>query len=230
MPSFALIAEGQTDLIILERIIEQICSDKFEDDVDVNHLQPLRDATDKARSMHAPHAGWELVLECCRIKAEEALAANDFVVVQIDTDCGDHPRYGLPLTEHGNERPYQDLLFDARKIIANAIGDHIFEPNADRFIFAISVHSIESWMLLYLFNIDRTKNCFNHLDRELQRKNYKPLTKEVRVYQPLAMEIRRRRLNDLIETENSLGQFLRSLTSLRTPPCLPAPPEREAAG
>ena len=63
MPTFALISEGLTDQIILERMIEQICGEKFEDGVDINPLQPLRDATDAAT---APHAGWELVFEYCK--------------------------------------------------------------------------------------------------------------------------------------------------------------------
>ncbi|WP_105440483.1 hypothetical protein [Neorhizobium sp. T25_13] len=214
MPSFALIAEGQTDQIIIERIIEQLYVNNLDEDVDVNFLQPLRDVTDQSRVVHAPHAGWELVLECCRAKAKDALSANDFVVVQIDTDCGDHVNYGLPLTKDGIDRPYDELLHDGAAIIRNAIGAELFEQNSERFLFAISVHSLESWLLLYFFNIDKTKNCFERLNREILRKKGEGISKEIRPYQMLAREIRYRRLNELSEAPNSFGQFLRSVKSL----------------
>lgn len=98
MPTCALISEGVTDQVVLEFIIDAVFTRARFGKVDVNRLQPLRDASDAAT---APYGGWELVLEYCRTSIQDALATNDFVVVQIDTDCGDHPKFGLNLTEGG---------------------------------------------------------------------------------------------------------------------------------
>jgi hypothetical protein len=160
MTTFALISEGLTDQIILERMIEQICGKMFEDDIDVNPLQPLWDATDAAA---APHAGWELVFEYCRERAADALAANDYVVIHLDTDQGDHPNFGVPLTHHGGDRPYNDLIENAIAVIGARVGGALYPAHAKRFLFAISVHSMESWLLLYLFDRDEPKNSMDGL-------------------------------------------------------------------
>jgi hypothetical protein len=213
MTTFALISEGLTDQIILERIIEQICAKMFEDDVDINPLQPLRDATDTAA---APHAGWELVFEYCRERAADALAANDYVVIHLDTDQGDHPNFRVPLTYQGADRPYNDLVENAIAVIAAQLGGALYPAHAKRFLFAISVHSMESWLLLCLFDRDEPKNSMDRLNHQLRIKNRKPLVKEVRAYQQIARDIKRKRLMALSVREHSFGLFLVRLCELIT--------------
>src|SRR5258705_8105680 len=121
MATFALISEGLTDPIILEHMIHQICSEMFDEGLDINPLQPLRDATDSA--IAASHGGWELVLEYCEERVADALATNDYVVIHLDTDQGDHPNFRLPLTDQGADRTYDDLVTDAIKIIAARLGN-----------------------------------------------------------------------------------------------------------
>ncbi len=213
MTTFALISEGLTDQIILERMIEQICGKMFDDDVNINPLQPLRDATDAAA---APHAGWELVFEYCRERAADALAANDYVVIHLDTDQGDHPNFGVPLTHQGVERPYNDLVENAIAVIAAQLGGALHPAHAKRFLFAISVHSMESWLLLYLFNRDEPKNSMDRLNRQLRKNNKEPLVKEIRAYQQIARDIKRKRLMALSVKKHSLGLFLAQLCELIT--------------
>jgi hypothetical protein len=211
MTTFALISEGLTDQIILERMIELICGEMFEDDVDINPLQPLRDATDSAA---APHAGWELVFEYCGERAADALAANDYVVIHLDTDQGDHPNFGVPLTYQGSDRPYNDLIVDAIAVITARLGSALYPTYAKRFLFAISVHSMESWLLLCLFNRDEPKNSFDRLNRQLRKDDKDPLVKEVRAYRQIARDIKRRHLVRLSGKKNSLGRFLAQLAAL----------------
>lgn len=208
MATFALISEGLTDQIILERIINQICG---EDGVDVNPLQPLRDATD---AVTAPHGGWELVLEYCAIRVEDALAANDYVVIHIDTDQGDHPNFGLGLTDKGAERSYDALVADAIEIIGRRIGLEFYRAHIERFLFAISVHTMESWLLLYLFDHNEPKNSLDRLNRHLRKRNRKVLVKEAPSYLKVACQIKRKRLLILSTGHHSLGVFLAKLVSL----------------
>lgn len=213
MTTFALISEGLTDQIILERMIEQICGKMFEDGVDINPLQPLRDTTDTAA---APHAGWELVFEYCRERAADALAANDYVVIHLDTDQGDHPNFGVPLTHQGVDRSYNDLIKNAIARIAVQLGNALYTTHAKRFLFAISVHSMESWLLLCLFDRDEPKNSMDRLNRRLRENNKAPLVKEVRAYQQIARGIKRKRLMALSVRKHSLGLFLVRLRELIT--------------
>ncbi len=211
MATFALIAEGLTDQIAIEHIIEQVCSDMFEDGVDVNPLQPLRDATDNKR---APHGGWELVLEYCRDQASNALEANDFVVVHIDTDSGEHQNYGLKLMDDdGKERSYDSLVEGAKSIIVSRIGDDLYKKHAKRFIFAISVHTMESWLLLCLYNEDNPKNSHYKLNRLLAKDNCKPIAKHKDDYQVAMKSVKAKFLKGL-PRNSSLGLFIDELKSL----------------
>ena len=213
MATFALIAEGLTDQIVLESIIYQICSEVFEGGIDINPLQPLRDATDQA--VTAPHGGWELVLEYCEERVADALSANDYVVIHLDTDKGDHANFGLPLTDQGADRPYDDFVAGAIRIIAARLGKDFYETHVDRLLFAISVHTMESWLLLYFYEREKPKNSLVRLNRELKKQNKTALVKEASSYKRIADKIRRKQLLKLSTTKNSFGMFLANLAALK---------------
>ncbi|MEY9184968.1 hypothetical protein ABIG06_006495 [Bradyrhizobium sp. USDA 326] len=212
MPTFALVSEGITDQIILEQIIHQFLADRFDNDLDINPLQPLRDATDTA--IAAPHGGWELVLEFCEERVMDALSANDYVVIHLDTDQGDHPNFGLHLICQGGDRPYDELVADAIKIIAARVGGQVYAAHVDRLLFAISVHTMESWLLLYFLDRNEPKNSLSRLNRELTRQNKSPLVKEAAHYKRIAGKIKRKRLSALNGTNTSLGMFLERLSAI----------------
>lgn len=205
MSSYAIVAEGITDQIVIQRIIEQVLGDE---EPDVSFLQPTRDLTDQNR---AGHGGWELVFEFCESRFEDALVTNDYVIVQIDTDCGEHPRFGLPLTESGIARHPEQLSIDAAKILSALIGSPLYEENRDRVIFAISVHSLENWLLLILYNDNNASTGFKRLNRRLERADKPSLVKTPERYEALAREIKRKRLMELANGRDSLSCFLGSL-------------------
>jgi len=211
MASFALISEGLTDQIVLERMIEQVCGAAFEGDIFVHPLQPLRDETD---SVAAPHGGWELALEYCKYGVADALSSNDYVVVHLDTDEGDHPRYGLPLTDGGVSRSYDVLVPGARDIIISCIGKDLYEKFSGRIIFAISVHSMESWLLLCIFEVDEPVGSYDRINRLLARKNKPPLQKSRQAYSRIAGAIKRKSLIKAAGGNNSLALFISRLMAL----------------
>lgn len=208
MTTFALVCEGVTDQVVLERIIEQVCNDYFDGGIYVNPLQPKRDETD-ARS--APSGGWELVLEYCRSGVVEALESNDYVVIHIDTDCGDHINFGLDLTIGGVDKSCDDLVTDAANIIIKCIGIERYEAYFKRIIFAISVHTIESWLLLYYFGIDHPKNSIEKYNKIAAKRNIEYLKKDARCYQNVVRGIKRGDLLKLTKNGGSLGIFLSRL-------------------
>lgn len=211
MPTFALITEGVTDQVVLERLIEDVCSQKFGDDIYVNPIQPVRDETD---SHTAPHAGWGLVFEACTEKSVLALDANDFLVIQIDTDCGDDPAFGLALTEGGVDRCISDLISDAKSILASKIGTQLYIDNAHRICFAICVHSIESWLLMLAFHDKSTKNGEYRLDRILRKKNDNPLVKTEKYYRNFWNKLPKNAILRASGEENSFSDFVSQLQSL----------------
>jgi len=213
MATFALISEGVTDQIVLEQIIHQFCSEMFDEGVDINPLQPLRDATDLAAA--AAHGGWELVFEYCENRVMDALSANDYVVIHLDTDQGDHPNFELALTRRGADRPYNDLVADAIAIIAARLGRNLYDAHVERLLFAISVHTMESWLLLYFYDRDEPKRSIVRLNRELKKQDKAALVKTEASYRRVADKIRRKHLLKLRNTKNSFGLFLASLAALK---------------
>jgi hypothetical protein len=211
MPSFAIVAEGITDQIIIDNLIQIVGERHFDDDVFVTFAQPIRDETD----LHtAPHAGWELVFEYCELRIEEALSANDYVVIHIDTDQCDHQNFGVAITEGGVERPYDAIVNDVRDTLIEKIGPANYAEYAGRILFAIAVHSTECWLLLVLFNEHRTKNCGARLNHLLAQANAKPLAKTARSYTDCASALKWKNVRDHIQSACSLGLFLREVTAL----------------
>lgn len=190
MTSFALVTEGITDQITLETILYEY----YEIDLDINSVQPLRDATDEGRQ--TTHGGWEKVLEYCSLDVfENILQFNDFVIVHIDTDCGEHANYGIPLTEGGQDRDALQIIKDVIEALISKIGSETYIEYKDRIIFAIAVHTIECWLLpLYIKSktgASRTKNCGQHLGRALVRKDLK-YTKNFETFRLLLREVKGR--------------------------------------
>lgn len=206
MPSVALIAEGLTDQIVITRLMQQMYLPANEEDrIQINPLQPIRDASD---AHHAPHAGWEKVFEYCEHSMEDALATNDYVVVQVDTDQGDHLNYGLPLTEGGADRSYADLIEGARALLIGRMGEVATEAALARIIFAVSVHATESWLLLILYGEDRLKSPFERLVHLVQKKEGWRLKKEARPYGELMRAIKAKAIRPYINSAHSMGVFL----------------------
>ena len=206
MPSVALIAEGLTDQIVITRLIQQMYLPADEADrIQVNPLQPIRDASD---AHHAPHAGWEKVFEYCEESMEDALATNDYVVVQVDTDQGDHPNFGLPLTDGGSDRSYSDLIEGAKAILIGRMGAVATQAALARIIFAVSVHATESWLLLILYQENRLKSPFERLVHLVQKKEGWRLRKEARPYGDLMRAIKAKTIRPHINNAHSMGVFL----------------------
>lgn len=215
MPSLALVAEGLTDQIVISRLIRAVYLPRDDDDgLQVNPLQPLRDCSD---AHHAPHAGWEKVFEFCEHSIEDALATNDYVVVHIDTDQGDHPNFGLPLTEGGADRLYVDLLEGAKAVLIGKMGPIATEIALKRIIFAIAIHATESWLLLILYGENRLKSPFERLVRIQQKKVGRHLVKEARPYAELVRGIKTKAICSHIDGCHSLGVFLAELRDKTAP-------------
>lgn len=153
MTSFALVAEGITDQVVLERIIETVIEAKGEDDVEIVHLQPIRDATDESRQ--GAYGGWERVFEFCSSpeRLREALIFNNYLVIHVDTDCCEHPNFGVSRTNGGVMRAQADLIADVRQALAGRLGQEFCNELGARLIFAIAVHNIEFWILPFYGDI-----------------------------------------------------------------------------
>ena len=163
MISFGLIAEGLTDQIVIEDILAGYFNSAY---IEVTPLQPKRD---KSKT-----GGWTLVFDYCRSKKfQEAFQFIDYIIIQIDTDVSED--YGVAKLDENGEFTPQQLIGKVIEKFRNAIGDDFYSKYQQKIIFAISVHSIECW-LLPLYYTDKkkkskVKNCLDTLNLQVEKKH-----------------------------------------------------------
>jgi hypothetical protein len=218
LTTFALIAEGITDQIVVRAILSEVFTSPVVGEIDIVPLQPLRDATDESRTQG--YGGWELVLEYCSIPERilEALSFNDYIVIHIDTDSAEHANFGVPLTDNGVERGVHQIVEDVKGKLTSKITTSIFDEYAERFIFAIAVHSIECWILPFHARSPagkrRIHSCERHLIAELHRKNIL-YRKDHRTYLGLSKDFRKRnKLEDARQSNVSLCIFIDNILNI----------------
>lgn len=169
MPSFSLITEGLTDQVLITFLLTGYYGDTLE----VTEAQPLRDETDESRQ--GSHAGWENVLDYCSTELfEQQFYVNDYVIIQIDSDvCGTHKKFDLPLKDGGKDKPVEEIIELVQSHIVGFIGKEIYDRYAERIIFAISIHSLECWLLPAYgktkIEKEKSRKCEMHLTEILER-------------------------------------------------------------
>ncbi|MBA7535212.1 hypothetical protein ES705_27465 [subsurface metagenome] len=168
MISFGLITEGSTD----QAVISNILSGYFNNiNIPINSLQPLRDETDKKR--YITMGGWSHVIDYCKSnKFSEAFQFYDYIIIHLDTDICEE--YKVSKFDNSGRvlLPYE-LISEVIKKLVNNIGQDIFNKINKRTIFAISVHSIECWLLPIFYSDkkrEKTTSCLNTLNQILIKK------------------------------------------------------------
>lgn len=222
MTTFALITEGITDQAIIENILD--CLTKGE--ATTNPLRPLRDETDKSRVAENEYSNWELVLEY--LSSEDILDAiqtNDFLVVQVDTDCCNHPNFGVPLDDHGTPKSIEQIIYDCITTLKDRLNPNFPVTELNRLIFAIPVLSSECW-LVALLDQDHTHTrktinaCGQRLLPLLARKRIR-LQKEYAAYSELSKQFRKTKtLAKAVEKTPCLRAFVDQVKQIfETQPC-----------
>jgi hypothetical protein len=168
MISFGLITEGLTDQIVIENILAGYFKSL---DLDVEPLQPERDKDNQNKSKYG---GWTLVFDYCQSKDfRESFQFIDYIIIQIDTDVSED--YNIAHQDENGEFTPQQLIAKVIEKFRDGIGEDFYNTNQQKIIFAISVHSIECW-LLPLYYTDKQKkakckNCLNTLNYELSKQH-----------------------------------------------------------
>lgn len=216
MASFALITEGITDQVCLEAVLGGWCKGG-EEEVEVNSLQPLRDTTDEARQNQESPGGWERVLEYCSSleHLQPALEFNDYLVVQIDTDCCDHVNFGVSRASDGRAKSIAELIDDVVSVIKGKMPPQIIKAGEGRIFFAVAVDSLECWILpLYAYSkadSKRTISCEKHLNQALNRKDIR-YEKVYEVYRNITADFRNiKNIEKCQKLNQSFDIFLKSL-------------------
>ena len=188
-PTFGLVTEGPTDQAVLKNILIGHFNDF---DLTVRPLQPSFDATDAAQM--SEFGGWYNVFKYCQ---SDFLAAafdeNDFIVIQIDSDCSHEKHFDVPkITDESIEMFVERIKNRLKSVISTQTSAEWYEKYAPRIVFAIAVDEIECW-LLPLYYTDKTQaatnNCLFKLNQKLPAKDkINPTNKDKRLYQRISRD------------------------------------------
>lgn len=201
MLNIGLICEGPTDQKVLQRLVVGVAAGlPGEIEVTAHAIQPPQ-----PMRPNLDFGGWELVFKSIqRRDVSGALAFNDLVIIQVDTDVCEEPNFGVSRREGERERTEAELTTAvADRVRAEIVG---FDPEADlsRVVLAVCVDALECWLLLYwVSETAATRGCADKLERELRRKNESALVKgvankEPRAYEQLARDLRKAKAVDML--------------------------------
>jgi|LakMenEpi03Aug12_release.lakeMendotaPanAssembly.Ray.scaffolds.fasta_scaffold229894_1 hypothetical protein len=181
--NFGLITEGPTDQVIIKSILSGYFG---ESNLVLNMIRPKK----------GQPGGWTEVFKYCKSSEfEEAFEANDYIVIQVDTDVSNQKGYQVsPLDENGNLLDTEEFIAKVKEKLISLIGKYFYRKNAERIIFAISVHSIECWLLpLYSETEEKSAidNCFSRLEsvinQEPEKFRLRKLVKKYKSYEKIAL-------------------------------------------
>ncbi len=181
MAKFALACEGVTDQIVIENILCGFYKDYDDLDEEIQPLQPPYDITTQ-KQKEDEFGGWEMLLEYLSEKRfRDDVLNSDYVIVQIDTDISEHVNFGVSQHDLSTETLIVKVI--ERLITQIDSKKEFYELHQEKIIFAISVHSLECWILpIYKnFKSEKISGCSEALQRESKKikviKNYKTYEK-----------------------------------------------------
>ncbi|XWK87905.1 MAG: phage tail protein [Phormidium sp.] len=187
MISFGLITEGLTDQIVIQDILIGYFNTP---DIFVKPLQPERDKDDENKS---DYGGWMLVFKYCQSSDfREAFQFNEYVIIQIDTDVCEEINYDIPKrNENGEELTPEQLIEKVKEKFKVLIGEDFYNQYNEKIIFAITVHSIECWLLPLYYQDNRKKkitNCLDTLNQALKSKGFTIDAKKPQYYRKVSQQ------------------------------------------
>jgi hypothetical protein len=163
--NFGLICEGDTDYPVILNLLAGYFDDR---NIELNPVQPKTKES----------GGWTRIFSFCSSERfMQALELNDYLVIQIDTDR--RMDKGFDIHEYKNTA---DLFDKVKQKIIEQITPPLYETVKDKIIFAVSVHSIECWLLPFYANVKadqaRENNCFKTINSILASKAGNGLNKK----------------------------------------------------
>lgn len=212
MAKFALACEGVTDQIVIENILCGFYKDHDDLDEEIQPLQPPFDATNQ-KQLEGEFGGWEMLLAYLSQKRFRDDVLNcEYIIVQIDTDISEHGNFGVSQQNLSTEAFIEKVI--ERLITQIDSKETFYEEHQSKIIFAISVHSLECWILpIYKSSKnEKVSGCFETLQRE--SKKIKVL-KEYSAYDKLSKDfLKHKKLMKLVSKNSSFQIFINKL------PCL----------
>ena len=206
MAKFGIAGEGITDQIVIENILCGFYKDYDDLDNEVRYTQPPTDETDSKKQ--PPKGGWTRLFNYLGSELFlDDILNDEYMIIQVDTDVSEE--IGFEVSRNCStieliEKVRERLILEINK------NNNAYNQHEDKIIFAISVHSLECWILpLYLTKKGEViHKCFEKLIKEVPKVSKKlKVNKNSNDYDKLSRDFLKHKI--LIEkaSENSSFQI-----------------------
>jgi hypothetical protein len=171
MKRFLFAGEGLTDYIVIKNLLIGFFKDK---NLAVSRLFP--------RDKITP-GGWGNVLNYLSTdEFREGVNNTDYIVIQIDTDKCEEWNEGLHHIGDNSDN-LEDFVRGVITVLIKRTGQDFYTQNKDKFLFAISIHDIQCWLLPFIADQpahqSKIVGCVNAVERiavkqgiSINQKNY----------------------------------------------------------
>lgn len=222
MITIGLICEGTSEVKILTYIINRYLGD----DVAINRIQPSLKLSHGIEKQN-DEGGWLQVLNHCNDNTiTNNMAANDYIVIQIDTDTCIQKNYDVDIYDEMHNKVPDSVLYDrvcAR--LKQNISDEVWNAYSDKIIFAICFNETECWLLpLYYVNDAKkrcaTTNCIYILNQQLQKdgigipEEKKNSPEAIAVYQKVLKKMKRKDIPQIAKCNLGFLKFVEQLNTI----------------
>ena len=219
MKTLALICEGVSETKILTYIINRYLGDG----IVVNPIQPSL-KTAHGQQKQASEGGWFQVLNHCSDDiVQDIMAANDYLVIQIDTDTCTQTDYDVDIFDDNHQKVSDDILHErvcAR--LKRDISTEVWNKYAGRILFAVCINETECWLLPLYYENDAKKrcattNCIFILNQKLQNEGFgipedkKNTPEAVKVYQQILKRMKRKDIPQIAQYNFGFRKFVEGL-------------------
>ncbi|MGV3773324.1 MAG: hypothetical protein ACO1QB_10520 [Verrucomicrobiales bacterium] len=206
---FAIVSEGKTD----QAVIENILLGHFH-----GQLSPGDIVREQPPNVLNAWGGWMELLKYLEAKRyRDVFQFQQYIVIQIDTDICEQAGICLR-TIDGRIMEATEVVTAMRHRLEQSIGPEDLKSYEGRFLMAISVHSIECWLLPLLADqnhFGKINNCHEKANRIMARENKNLDKRKIQSYMKASELFRHKKtLNEAASHQASLQIFLDQLSGI----------------
>lgn len=218
-----MICEGVSEIKMLSYIVNRYLGDG----VVVNPIQPsLR--ISHGQEQQDSEGGWLQVLNhCTDDNINNIMAANDYLIVQIDTDTCIQANYDVMIYDENHQKVTDDILYDrVCSRLKRNISEGVWNRYSDKILFAICFNETECWLLPLYYENDvnkrcATNNCIYILNQKLQKEGMgipvkdKNSSEAVKVYQQVLRKMKRKDIPKIAKYNYGFQKFVEQMDVIK---------------
>lgn len=194
------------------------------DDFDVNPIQPKLNLSGRQDN----EGGWLEVLNHCNDEEiKNVFAANDFLVIQIDTDTCPLTNYDVDVYDENHKKVSDEVLYErVKNRLFKNISESVQKQFAYRILFAICINETECWLLPLFYENDAKKrcattNCIHILNQRLQTKGIgipdkaKNSPEAIQVYNKVLKQLKRKDIPRIAQYNYGFQRFVEQMNGIK---------------